>query len=95
MRNSLWVKRLVIDLTVTNRHFVVGTHRLRDVTLDQTSWLVRDVEGAQLGTVSLIGNTLVGLAEVLVASSVEVGENVSITLGVDENEATLIRIEEL
>ena len=79
----------VIDIDVTDRHLVTGTHRVDRSGLRPGPWTVKTIDGTDLGTIALHGRRLSGLADVLHAASAETGANVSLRFTERDRLATL------
>ena len=78
-----------VELVITHRHLVTGTHRMEEGFVRRGEWSLRDELGNDLGMLDVAGSVIKGLSGALAAASIGVGATVIIDFAVEECTATL------
>lgn len=88
-KKSLDSNRILVELLVTHRHVVTGTHRINQNLVKQGEWLLKDQMGNVLGKLEVTLKSIKGLNSVFATASIEAGDSVVIDFSDEKFKATL------
>ena len=83
-------KKSFVELEVTHRHLVVGSHRIDEDVVNPGQWTLEDENGNDLGMIDVAATMIKGLDRVFSVTGVGAGDFVILDFSTDEFVATML-----